>query len=156
MESEPVENSRESAGHENNRNDAHQSSVITERAVTQESLQSPHKSSDSVQPSVSSPDKIKSPPTSPDKVIPPTSPDKVIPPTSPDKAKETKTKIDVLLKAAGDAPIMKKKKWAVEANKPMAYLTEFIRKYIKCEPSESLFIYVNQTFVPSPDQTLSN
>ena len=67
-----------------------------------------------------------------------------------------KKKIDVLLKAAGDAPIMKKKKWAVDANKPVAYLTEFIRKYIKCEPSESLFIYVNQTFVPSPDQVISN
>uniref|UniRef100_A0A7M5X7K5 Ubiquitin-like protein ATG12 n=1 Tax=Clytia hemisphaerica TaxID=252671 RepID=A0A7M5X7K5_9CNID len=67
-----------------------------------------------------------------------------------------KKKIDVLLKAAGDAPIMKKKKWAVDANKPVAYLTEFIRKYIKCEPSESLFIYVNQTFVPAPDQLISN
>ena len=69
---------------------------------------------------------------------------------------EKKAKIDVLLKAAGDAPIMKKKKWAVDANKPIAYLIEFIRKYIKCEPSESLFLYVNQTFAPSPDQVLSN
>jgi len=69
---------------------------------------------------------------------------------------EKPTKIDVLLKAAGDAPIMKKKKWAVESNKQVAYLTQFIRKYIKCEPDESLFLYVNQTFVPSPDQVLSN
>jgi len=76
-------------------------------------------------------------------------------PKSPDAAPQ-KTKIDVLLKAAGDAPIMKKKKWAVDANKPVAYLSEFIRKYIKCEPSESLFLYVNQTFVPSPDQVISN
>ncbi|XP_057300453.1 autophagy protein 12-like [Hydractinia symbiolongicarpus] len=75
---------------------------------------------------------------------------------SPEKVVEKKTKIDVLLKAAGDAPIMKKKKWAVDANRPIAYLIEFIRKYIKCEPSESLFLYVNQTFVPSPDQLLSN
>ena len=74
----------------------------------------------------------------------------------PTNVVEKKTKIDVLLKAAGDAPIMKKKKWAVDGNKPMAYLTEFIRKYIKCEPSESLFLYVNQTFAPSPDQILSN
>ena len=76
-------------------------------------------------------------------------------PKSPDAAPQ-KTKIDVLLKAAGDAPIMKEKKWAVDANKPVAYLSEFIRKYIKCEPSESLFLYVNQTFVPSPDQVISN
>ena len=65
-------------------------------------------------------------------------------------------KIDVLLKAAGDAPIMKKKKWAVEGTKPVAYLTQFIKKYIKCEPHESLFLYVNQTFCPSQDQLLSN
>ena len=75
---------------------------------------------------------------------------------TPVKKKEDKKKIDVLLKAAGDAPIMKKKKWAVDPNKPVSYLTEFIRKYIKCEPNESLFIYVNQTFVPAPDQLLSN
>merc|ERR1712048_752151 len=65
-------------------------------------------------------------------------------------------KVDILLKAAGDAPIMKKKKWAVDGDKPVSYLTEFVRRFIKCEPSESLFIYVNQTFVPSPDQILSN
>lgn len=46
--------------------------------------------------------------------------------------------VDVLLKAAGDAPIMKKKKWAVDAHKTVAYLVEFIRKYIKCTPSDSL------------------
>ena len=71
-------------------------------------------------------------------------------------AADKKSKIDVLLKAAGDAPIMKKKKWAVDADKHVSYLTEFIRRFIKCEPSESLFLYVNQTFVPAPDQTLSN
>ena len=33
---------------------------------------------------------------------------------------------------------MKKKKWAVDAHKTVAYLVEFIRKYIKCAPSDSL------------------
>ncbi len=46
--------------------------------------------------------------------------------------------VDVLLKAAGDAPILKKKKWAVDANKTVAYLVQFIRKLIKCAPSDSL------------------
>lgn len=46
--------------------------------------------------------------------------------------------VDVLLKAAGDAPILKKKKWAVDANKTVAYLVQFIRKHIKCAPSDSL------------------
>ena len=65
-------------------------------------------------------------------------------------------KVDCLLKAAGDAPIMKRKRWNVDGTKPISYIIDFIKKYIKCEPSESLFVYVNQTFVPSPDQTLSN
>eukprot|EP00112_Aurelia_sp_Birch-Aquarium-sp1_P000327 Seg10271.1 transcript_id=Seg10271.1/GoldUCD/mRNA.D3Y31 product="Ubiquitin-like protein ATG12" protein_id=Seg10271.1/GoldUCD/D3Y31 len=68
----------------------------------------------------------------------------------------SKQKIDVLLKATGDAPIMKKKKWAVDKNKQVSYLIDFIKKYIKCDASESLFIYVNQTFVPPPDQLISN
>ncbi|KXJ27139.1 ubiquitin-like protein ATG12 [Exaiptasia diaphana] len=67
-----------------------------------------------------------------------------------------KQKVEVLLKAAGDAPIMKKKKWTVEGSKTIAYLIEFIRKYIRCEPEESLFLYVGQAFAPSPDQIVSN
>ncbi|XP_068220243.1 autophagy protein 12-like [Palaemon carinicauda] len=65
-------------------------------------------------------------------------------------------KIDVLLKATGDAPIMKKKKWAVEGDKPVGWVAEFIRKYLKLEPSESLFVYVNQCFAPAPDQIIRN
>lgn len=46
--------------------------------------------------------------------------------------------VEVLLKAAGDAPIMVKKKWTVDGSKQVAYIVEFIRKYIKCEPKDSL------------------
>ncbi|KAK3728615.1 hypothetical protein QZH41_011699 [Actinostola sp. cb2023] len=67
-----------------------------------------------------------------------------------------KLKVEVLLKAAGDAPIMKKKKWTVEGTKTIAYLIEFIKKYIRCEPEDSLFLYVGQAFAPSPDQVVSN
>ncbi|XP_046577688.1 ubiquitin-like protein ATG12 [Haliotis rubra] len=66
-------------------------------------------------------------------------------------AAQQKMKIDVLLKPAGDAPIMKKKKWAVDRTKRVSWVCEFIRKYIKLDISESLFLYVNQSFAPSPD-----
>ena len=46
--------------------------------------------------------------------------------------------VEVLLKAAGDAPIMTKKKWVVDGSKQVAYLIEFIKKYIRCEESDSL------------------
>lgn len=48
------------------------------------------------------------------------------------------TKVDILLKPAGDAPIMRKKKWTVERSKKIAGVAEFIKKYIKMEQSESL------------------
>jgi len=66
-------------------------------------------------------------------------------------ATASKLTIDVLLKAAGDAPIMKKKKWAVDPAKKVGWIIDFIRKYIRCEANESLFVYVNQSFSPAPD-----
>uniref|UniRef100_A0A147BE42 Ubiquitin-like protein ATG12 n=1 Tax=Ixodes ricinus TaxID=34613 RepID=A0A147BE42_IXORI len=65
-------------------------------------------------------------------------------------------KIDVLLKATGDAPIMQKRKWAVSASMKVMDIADFIRKYLKLEQSESLFIYINQAFAPSLDQEVSN
>ncbi|XP_017570066.1 ubiquitin-like protein ATG12 [Pygocentrus nattereri] len=67
-------------------------------------------------------------------------------------ASEEKKKIDVLLKAVGDTPIMKTKKWAVERGRTVQSLAQFISRFLKLEPSEQLFIYVNQSFAPSPDQ----
>lgn len=46
--------------------------------------------------------------------------------------------VDVLLKATGDAPIMKKKKWAVEGEKRVGWVADFIRKYLKLDPTDSL------------------
>uniref|UniRef100_A0A6M2DIG8 Ubiquitin-like protein ATG12 n=1 Tax=Xenopsylla cheopis TaxID=163159 RepID=A0A6M2DIG8_XENCH len=68
----------------------------------------------------------------------------------------TKSKIDILLKATANAPIMKQKKWAVEADKQLGSIISFIKKYLKLEPEEQLFLYVNQTFAPSPDQIIRN
>ncbi|KAF5904477.1 ubiquitin-like protein ATG12, partial [Clarias magur] len=72
---------------------------------------------------------------------------------SGDPAKtEEKKKIDVLLKAVGDTPIMKTKKWAVERERTVQALSQFISRFLKFEANEQLFIYVNQSFAPSPDQ----
>lgn len=61
-------------------------------------------------------------------------------------------KVDILLKAVGDTPIMKTKKWAVERTRTIQGLIDFIKKFLKLVASEQLFIYVNQSFAPSPDQ----
>lgn len=46
--------------------------------------------------------------------------------------------VDVLLKATGNAPIMKTKKWTVDKDKKIGWIIEFIKKYLKLEKSESL------------------
>ena len=71
-------------------------------------------------------------------------------------AEDTGGKVDVLLKATGDAPIMKKKKWSVDPDKTVGWVITFIRRYLKLQDSESLFLYVNQAFAPAPDQVIKN
>ncbi|XP_060091551.1 ubiquitin-like protein ATG12 [Heteronotia binoei] len=73
-------------------------------------------------------------------------------PVSEEPAGDAKKKIDVLLKAVGDTPIMKTKKWTVERTRTIQGLIDFIKKFLKLMASEQLFIYVNQSFAPSPDQ----
>ncbi|XP_076648725.1 autophagy-related 12 isoform X2 [Halictus rubicundus] len=67
-----------------------------------------------------------------------------------------KAKIDILLKATGNAPIMKQKKWSVSQDFYIGRISDFVRRYLKLEPDEKLFLYVNQTFAPAPDQVLKN
>ncbi|KAM9310415.1 ubiquitin-like protein ATG12 [Pholidichthys leucotaenia] len=74
------------------------------------------------------------------------------PPSDEPATNEEKKKIDVLLKAVGDTPIMKTKKWSVDRMRTVQSLSQFISRFLKLEAGEQLFIYVNQSFAPSPDQ----
>uniref|UniRef100_A0A8D9AWL9 Ubiquitin-like protein ATG12 n=1 Tax=Cacopsylla melanoneura TaxID=428564 RepID=A0A8D9AWL9_9HEMI len=75
-------------------------------------------------------------------------------PSSPSIGAETKVKVPILLRATGDAPILGKKKWLVHVDQNVASIISFLKKSIKMDPSDSLFIYVNQSFAPSPDTTI--
>ncbi|XP_034288687.1 ubiquitin-like protein ATG12 [Pantherophis guttatus] len=79
-------------------------------------------------------------------------PPSALSPVAEEPTGDTKKKIDVLLKAVGDTPIMKTKKWTVEKTRTIQSLIDFIKKFLKLLASEQLFIYVNQSFAPSPDQ----
>ncbi|KAK2910131.1 hypothetical protein Q8A73_007846 [Channa argus] len=74
------------------------------------------------------------------------------PPSDDSTTNDEKKKIDVLLKAVGDTPIMKTKKWTVDRGRTVQSLAQFISRFLKLEASDQLFIYVNQSFSPSPDQ----
>ncbi|XP_015788108.1 autophagy protein 12-like [Tetranychus urticae] len=65
-------------------------------------------------------------------------------------------KIDILLKATGDAPILKKRKWLVEGEKDIGFILNFVKHSLKMERNECLFIYINQAFAPAPDQKIKN
>lgn len=64
------------------------------------------------------------------------------------------SKITLILKAAGNAPILKTKKWEVEETWTIAFFTQSLRKILKLTPDQSLFIFVNQSFSPSPEHTI--
>ncbi|BFZ17259.1 hypothetical protein BsWGS_20298 [Bradybaena similaris] len=85
-----------------------------------------------------------------------TTPDSPKLPSSPVVKQKSNSKVDILLKPAGDAPIMRKKKWTVERSRKIAWVAEFIKRYIKVEQSESLFLYVNQSFAPCPDTEIGS
>ncbi|XP_012369171.1 ubiquitin-like protein ATG12 [Octodon degus] len=73
-------------------------------------------------------------------------------PGTEEPTSDTKKKNDILLRAVGDTRIMKTKKWAVEQTRIIQRLIDFIKKFLKLVASEQLFIYVNQSFIPSQDQ----
>jgi ubiquitin-like protein ATG12 len=67
-----------------------------------------------------------------------------------------KEKINVLLKPVGDAPILKQKLWAIDPEKQVAQVIQFVSRYLKLERENNLLLFVNQSFAPSPDQLIRN
>jgi len=77
------------------------------------------------------------------------------PPVEPEKDKK-KNKVEVRLQAVGDAPILKQKNFNVDRDKQISWIILFLRKFLKLKEQESIYLYVNQAFAPSPDQTIGN
>ena len=71
-------------------------------------------------------------------------------------ASKDKAKIAILLKATGNAPIMRQKRWFVSEDHCIGRISNFVRRYLKLDTNEKLFLYVNQTFAPAPDQVVKN
>lgn len=93
---------------------------------------------------------------------------------SPPKSKPAKVKVHLV--AVGNAPILKKSKFLMNADDRFAVAIAFLRRLLKLSPSSSangkdaaassvqttavsassLFLYVNSAFVPSPDERLGD
>jgi len=90
------------------------------------------------------------------------------PPTTPSPTATTATttattppvNVDKLLIhfcPTGSAPILKKTKFALPAtdpNLPFSHLHKFLRKQLKLEPENALFLYVNSAFGPGMNERL--
>ncbi len=72
------------------------------------------------------------------------------------KNSENDEKVVFLLRAAGGAPILKRKKWAVPRSKTIGYIAEFLKNHLQLdnETQKQLCIYVNQAFAPAFDTTI--
>mmetsp|Transcript_21835 Transcript_21835/g.32698 ORF Transcript_21835/g.32698 Transcript_21835/m.32698 type:complete len:105 (-) Transcript_21835:242-556(-) len=68
-------------------------------------------------------------------------------------------KIKVHFMPVGNAPILRRTKFQIgvdDDNKQFAFLGTFLRKTLKLGPDQTLFLYINSAFVPSPDESLSD
>ncbi|KAJ9081320.1 Ubiquitin-like protein [Entomophthora muscae] len=65
-------------------------------------------------------------------------------------------KVIVRFRAVGNAPIMKRNHYNIKTTFKFRALTNFLRKELGYKSSESLFLYVNSSFAPSPDESVSN
>jgi ubiquitin-like protein ATG12 len=68
----------------------------------------------------------------------------------------THSKVKVHFLAAGAAPVMKKTKFQISADQRFASVAVFLRKMLKLDAGQSLFLYCNSAFVPSPDELLQD
>lgn len=70
---------------------------------------------------------------------------------------ETKgEKVKVHFVAVGSAPIMKKNKFQISTDQRFASVSSFLRKILKLGAADSLFLYCNSAFAPSPDESLED
>lgn len=70
-------------------------------------------------------------------------------PAAPAVASSREDKVVVVLKAVGDAPLLKQAKFRVGRGERFAYVLEFLRRQTK---RDALFLYLKQAFAPALDE----
>jgi ubiquitin-like protein ATG12 len=78
--------------------------------------------------------------------------------TGPTGDAEGGSKVVFLLKAAGGAPILKRRRWTLPRSKTMGHIAEFLKKHMQldAQQQQQLFLYVNQSFAPALDTTIGS
>ncbi|KJA22531.1 hypothetical protein HYPSUDRAFT_40917 [Hypholoma sublateritium FD-334 SS-4] len=70
--------------------------------------------------------------------------------------KKDNSKVVVRFKGVGNAPIMKQNMYKITATNRFQAVIQFLRKELGWQSGEPLFLYINSTFSPAPDDTVQN
>jgi ubiquitin-like protein ATG12 len=65
-------------------------------------------------------------------------------------------KVIVFFKATGNAPQLKVNKFKLSASARFASVGDFLRKQLRCGANDALFLFINCTFQPAPDEIVAD
>ncbi|GAA5906458.1 hypothetical protein JCM6882_004441 [Rhodosporidiobolus microsporus] len=65
-------------------------------------------------------------------------------------------KVVIRFKATGNAPILKQNFYKIAASNRFERVIAFLRKELGWKQSDALFLYINSSFSPAPDDTVAN
>ncbi|ORX62392.1 APG12-domain-containing protein [Hesseltinella vesiculosa] len=71
------------------------------------------------------------------------------------KTKDT-SKVIVRFCAIGNAPILKQSYYKITASNKFQTVIQFLRRELKYQGTDPLFLYINSAFAPAPDEQLSS
>ncbi|PVU90665.1 hypothetical protein BB561_004790 [Smittium simulii] len=75
---------------------------------------------------------------------------------SPNLSHDVSDKVVVRFRSTGSAPILKRSIFKISATQKFQALIVFLRKELGYKPSDPLFLYVNSSFSPAPDELIEN
>jgi ubiquitin-like protein ATG12 len=78
------------------------------------------------------------------------------PSSPPSPAKPSEEKVIVMFKSAGGAPALKKKKFFISGASSFQMIIDFLRKQLKLQPTDPLYLFVSDTFQPHPEETVAD
>eukprot|EP00299_Pterocystis_sp_00344_P006357 c1817_g1_i1.p1 GENE.c1817_g1_i1~~c1817_g1_i1.p1 ORF type:complete len:132 (+),score=29.53 c1817_g1_i1:27-422(+) len=65
-------------------------------------------------------------------------------------------KVVVLFEPAGNAPKLKQTLFKMNADGAFQTIIEFLRRQLRCKPTDSLFLFCNGSFAPTPDALVAD
>lgn len=67
-----------------------------------------------------------------------------------------KEKVIIRLKAVGSAPILRQQICKISSTQRFEQVVGYVRKVLRCQPRDSVFLYVNSVFAPALDEVVGN